>query len=232
MSLGFTCPVPLIDQCEALALARIPLELRMNEPRLYTTCWFDYRMLHPVQRLYLWTLEYTIAVRQAYRVTKDANKADSVDPFKGHDIFSTPEWVGALKSRQSLDEYGIRYEFALGFAMRRFADRGWKVFPRPNQLYGQELIEDINDAWLEECKTKLQIAEHQTYQSENFQGTPDQKAYREWLIRQIRQRSMIGWTIATPMKEGILSEEECAAEFGPEASRQANKLVIAMLSQP
>jgi hypothetical protein len=232
MTLGFVCPVRTTDQCEALALARIPLAQRLEESRLYTTCWFDYRHLHPVQRTYHWTFEYILAIRAAYRATKDATTADQVHPFRGQDIFATSEWMGALLSRQKLDAYGIRYGFALGFAMTRFANRGWKVFPRPNQLYGEELIEDINDAWINECKTRLQIAEHPDYKSENFTGTPDQLAYRAWLNEQLRMRVSIGWALATPIRHGIYSTEDCTKEFGAEASRKATTIAAAMISQP
>jgi hypothetical protein len=189
-------------------------------------------MYHPVQRLYLWVDCYVTAVRNAYRAIKDAKTAAVVHPFNGRDVFYTNEWIGALHSRQELDRLGIRYEFALGFAMKRAADRGWKVFPRPNQLYQQELIEDIRDAWHQECKTRLQIATDPLYKTQNFSGHPDQVAYREWLNAEIRKRGRIGWTLATPIAQGIYSTEDCVAAFGPEDAKQATKLARAMISQP
>lgn len=232
MTQEFYCPVGLSDQCEALSLARIPLVNRMEESALYTTCWYDYRMYHPVQRIYLWVDCYVTEVRNAYRAIKDAATALKVHPFGGRDVFYTNEWIGALQSRQAFDRLGIRYDFGLRFALKRAADRGWKVFPRPNQLYQQELIEDVRDAWYEECKTKLQIAQDPLYKTQNFAGHPDQIAYRTWLNAEIRKRASVGWALATPIAQGIYSTEDCVAVFGPEASKQATKLAAAMVSQP
>lgn len=228
----FHCPVKTMDQCEALSLARIPLETRQQEAELWTSCWYDYRHLHPVQRTYLWTHEYVKAIQDVYRKTRDHARADKVHPFRGQDIFKTAEWLGAYKARQQLDRYGIRYDFALRFAMNRYEGRGWKVFPRPNQLCAEELAEDTHDAWKTECKAKLQIAEHDFYQSVQFVGHPDQIAYRDWLNKQIKTRAMVGWTLATPIAQGIYSTEESAAIFGPDATRQAAKLAAAMVSHP
>lgn len=228
MPQDFYCPTRTEDQCEALALARIPVVNRMEESELYGLCWFDYRHLHPVQRTYLWADYYVKAIQSIFRQTRDADTSAEVHPFRGQDLFRTAEWIGALTARQKLDRLGIRYDFALGYAMTRFSNRGWKVFPRPNQLYGQELIEDANDAWLLECRARLQITENEQFQAKNYRGTPDQAAYRDWLNAQIRTRPMKGWALATPVAQGIYNYDDCERAFGTEAAKQAVKIAAQM----
>jgi hypothetical protein len=63
------------DDFEALSLAKIPVDLRKEEPELYLTKWFDYRCVHPAQTTLVFVRLYESAVRTAYSQYKDRDKA-------------------------------------------------------------------------------------------------------------------------------------------------------------
>lgn len=176
------------DDYEMLALARIPEPLRREEPALFKTKWFDYRHLHPVSATYMYAARYVEAVRDIYAQTRDRDEAATIQPFEVEDIFYSRELTSVWRARQALDRLGIRYEFALRFAMTRFANRGWSYFPRPNQLYTEELMLDTRDAWNLACSHTLQIAKHPRFTAPYYTGHPDQIAYQEWLVEQVRKR--------------------------------------------
>lgn len=213
------------DDCEAIVFAKIPVEVRVPEAEVMSQRWFDYRRMHPVHATYLWAHLYTGAVRDAYAKTKDRDGAATLQVLPAEDVFQTPFAVACWTARQRFDSIGVRYDFALRFCMNRFADRGWNVFPRPNQLYGEELILDIADAWKIECRASLQIAKDVRFRNDHFVGAPEQVAYREWLMDQVRQRCAIPAESYRPLSrlfsEKVLLPEHALPVFGDKAVRKA-----------
>lgn len=174
--------------CELLAFARIGRSNRDRESTLAKTRWFDYRHLHPVQSTYLWSRTYEESAQRFVAQTKDRDSALEVRAFNTDDIFKSPEVTGCWMARQGMDVVGCRYEFGIMFALRRFSDRGWRMFPRPNQLYGTEFVLDLHDAWKLECVATLQLAKHPRFKRTNYVGHPDQDDYHGWLMGQVQKR--------------------------------------------
>jgi hypothetical protein len=213
--------------CEMLALSRIDQSLRVAESLLYTRKWFDTRHLHPVQATYLFADEYRQAVRRAYAFQKDVRTLDTVKGFDVEGLFESRELTAMWRARQAYDAVGCRYSFALDAIMKRFCDRGWKVFPRPNQLYAEEIVLDVRDAWNRECKAITQLAKHDRFRSENYAGHPDQIAYQAWQIAQVNSRGgNRAMLVARLLQEHALSDRTVIAVFGPSALAQAQRFII------
>jgi hypothetical protein len=216
-----------VADCEMLALSRVGPALRVAESLLFTRKWFDYRALHPVQSTYLFAHEYAEAVRRAYGRQKDMRTLDTVKGFDVESLFESRELTAMWRARQAFDAIGCRYEYGLDNIMKRFCDRGWKVFPRPNQLYAEEVILDVRDAWRRECQAVTQLAKHERFHTAQFIGHPDQIAYQAWQIERIKTRGgNRAMLLARLLQEHVLSEQMIAAEFGDGTLAQAKRFVM------
>lgn len=176
------------DDSWILELSKIPQELRDEEPKLMQTRWFDYRHLLPAQATELFALTYVDVYRELYAQMQDMRIAGRVKPLLNDEIFESPDLLPFWRARQAADSIGCKYDFYLRFAFKRFWDRGWRYLPRPNQLYGEELILDIHDAWEEAKRCVLHLARLQRFQPGHYDGHPDQDAYHAYLIEQIKSR--------------------------------------------
>jgi len=212
------------DDYEMLALARISEPHRRDETALFQTKWFDYRHLHPVAATYMYADRYAQAVRDIFAQTKDRDEALAVVPFAPSDVFQCNELIGFWLARQALDRLGIRYEFALRFAMNRFALRGWSYFPRPNQLYTEELLLDTRDAWNKECAHSLQIAKHHRFTAQHYIAHRDQIDYQAWLVKQIQTREHPHRPISRLLSEKLISKNVINDVFGEKVLNKAMQL--------
>ena len=209
------------DDCEMLAIARISEPHRRGEPDLFQTKWFDYRAIHPVAATYMYADRYAAAVRDIYAQTRDVDDAETITPFEPDDVFNCRELLGFWLARQALDRIGVRYEFALRYAMNRFALRGWHYFPRPNQLYTEELLLDVKDAWNEECKNSLQIAKHERFQTANYIAHPDQIAYQTWIMSQVVTREHQHRPLSRLLSEKLVTDDVVKIVFGEKVLKKA-----------
>jgi hypothetical protein len=214
------------DDCELLAFAKVAHRYRESEAALFGLKWFDYRWWHPVKCTYYYAHCYERAVRDAYAKTKDKNTAASVEAFASPNVFELPsEVVGLWRARQGCDLMGVRYDFALRFAFNRFSDRGWMIFPRPNQLYGQEFLLDLRDAWAEECRHTLQMVAHPFYKTRYFNGHPNQVAYRDWLIVQAKRRDQPHRVLSRMLEANLIHSDFAGHALGLDTLKRALALL-------
>ena len=171
-----------------LALTKIPQGLRDEEAELRTTRWFDYRTMTPTEATYLFAAEYRHAYIEAFKRTRDIERAETVNPFTPEDIFDSRELTVMWQARQAADSIGCKYDFFLRFAFLRFEHRGWRFFPRANHLSSEELVLDARDAWKTVCRASLQVAVSPMYKSGAFDQLPEQNEYYTWLCDQVKQR--------------------------------------------
>ena len=212
------------DDCEALALTKIHANVRKEESALMATRWFDYRLLHPVQATLFFARVYENAIRDIHARTKDQLEAESVLVLDDANVLNTRDGTSYWQARQACDRIGCRYDFALRWIMNRYTDRGWQVFPRPNQLYGVELVMDLADAWAIECSASLQFPISPFYRTEHYVGHPDQDAYQAWLVGQIKSRTAEHWRpLSRAMGERVIDVDLALREFGPEATSKARR---------
>ena len=205
-----------VEECEELAFFKIRPELRAAENSLYTSRWFDYRHLHPVQATYLFADHYKRAVQRWYAHTKDIETAHTVTPFKHEDVFQTTELTSIWLARQAFDRIGCRYDLGLDFALKRAGDRGWGYFPRPNQLYGSELLLDLADHWNWMCGEIFQ-------EPKGAQGEHVTEMH-QWLIEQCKRRVNPERLLGTILSRGLLPEHAAREAFEAGVVEKALKL--------
>jgi hypothetical protein len=216
-----------VADCEILALTRVDPSLRAAESLLFGRKWFDYRVFHPVQATYLFAHEYAESTKRAYARQKDIRTVAGVQGFDVEKLFENRELSAMWRARQSFDAIGCRYDFAIDFIMRRFCERGWRVCPRPNQLYAEEVVLDVRDAWQRECKAKMQIAKQERFDARRYTGHPDQKAYQAWQVDQVKTRGgNRAMLLGRLLQENVLAEAVVSAAFGEATLLQARKFVV------
>jgi hypothetical protein len=211
------------DDLELRALTRIPQAARTQEAQLYTTRWWDYRPMHPALATYLFADEYEKAVRDIYAKTKDLDEALRIEVWKGEkDIFHRAlDTISLWRARQFCDRVGVRYDFALRFAMNRAADRGWTMFPRPNQIYEETLIRDVKTAWEEHLRHIFDVAKHEDYLLSNDRGEAHQVAYRAWLVERCNSRQRPQAALSRCFREGHLNSVYANGHFSKEVIAEA-----------
>jgi hypothetical protein len=210
-----------------LALSRVAPPMRAAESMLFTRKWFDYRAMHPVQATYRFAHEYQQAVLRAYARQKDVRTLDKVKGFDVKGLFESRELSAVWRARQAFDAIGCRYEFALDSIFKRFCERGWRVFPRPNQLYAEEIVLDVRDAWVRECKAITQLAKHERFKAENFEAHPDQIAYQAWQIEQVKTRGgNRAMLLGRLLQEHALTEDSVRTAFGDTVLSQSKRFIV------
>lgn len=210
------------DDSWMLELAHIPAELREDEAALQSSRWFDYRHLLPAQATLLFATTYEEVYREKYAQLRDYRDAHKVAPLRGQDIFKSTDLLPLWRARQAADRIGCRYDFYLRFAFDRAWERGWAYMPRPNQLYGEDLVLDVADAWAELRRASLQLARSERFKMARYNGHPDQDAYHDYLIEQVRDREHPHLVLARLIyREKCLPAELAGEQFGSEVLRRA-----------
>jgi hypothetical protein len=213
---------------DRIALLRIDPELRKEEPALFDTKWFDYRREHPTKMTYLFAHEYVQAVKDIHSKTSDVHEAKTLKVLDHEDIFipndSMAIDVSFWKARQAADAQGVPYDFYLNFAMNRAANRGWHVYPRPNQLYMYELVLDAGDAWRQQVSEIFTTSKSPIMRTEHFEGHPDQAAYQRWLLDRCAERPMPEAPLSRCFREGHLTPEIAASRFSDKVIQEAIRL--------
>lgn len=204
-----------------LELNRVHELHRQDEAGLLSSRWFDYRMMSPAQATYLFAAHYAHEYLETYKRIRDIRTVESVSPFAPEDIFASKELTPMWLARQEADRLGVKYDFFLHYAFDRFADRGWKAMPRPNQLYGEELLLDIRDAWQRRCREVLQLAENPFFFEIAYVAHPDQDRYYAWVVEQIKMREHKHMALARVLKDKILPRELAGQEFGIDTLKRA-----------
>lgn len=215
------------DDCELIALMRIHPQHREDEAAAMHTKWFDYRMMPHVKATYLFAKLYNKAYKNFFAQTRDKDTAELIRAIQHEDVFETRHKTTIHLARQAFDLIGVRYEFGLNFAMQRFLDRGWKSMPQPNQLYSDELIADLQDAWVIECSARLQIPKHPTFKAENYRGTRIQQEFHAWLIGQINNRSLRHMSLGQVIYVDKVLPEQMAIEiYGKELVARGKRSAV------
>lgn len=203
------------DECDLKALTAIHFSHLENEALASHSKWFDYRLWPHIKASYHFADVYINAYRKYYSQTRDVNVAKIVNAFSSENPLATRECTNIHLARQAFDMLGVRYEFGIGFVMRRFQTRGWRTMPRVNQMYAEEIMLDLKDAWAIECRAKLQIPKHPTFQSENYCGSITQDQFHDWMEGEIKKRAHKYMAIGQVVyRDNVMPERVAIARFG------------------
>lgn len=167
---------------------KIAPEHRANEASIRRTCWFDYRGLHPVTATYLFAHHYKQQTLKFYESVVDIRTVENARAFVPDDIFMSRDITSMWLARSFADEHGIPYPFLMQFAQTRYLARAQRQFPRPNQLYGEEMEIDVVAAWREQLSRQLTYSKQRRYTMKYWKSRVEQAQHVRFLETQVKSR--------------------------------------------
>lgn len=207
-----------LDACtyEVLGLKIDPTH-REGEADLVHSRWFDYGRMHPVKATYLFAHHYKAQTHKFFETYIDIRTADDARAFTPDDVFYSRDLTGMWLARRAADKLGLPYEFVMEFAMHSFVNKLFHRFPRPNQLYSEEFLLDLQDAWRERLNTSLCFAKDPMFRASNWRADLLQARHVKFVIDQIKSRpTPHAGLLARAFREEVLTPRLLGFNF-PEA---------------
>lgn len=193
---------------------RIDPDNRVGEAALAKTRWFDYRHMHPTTATYYFAHCYQKQTRSFYAATVDERLAPTVRAFAPQDIFMSRDLTSMWHARRLCDTHGWPYTELLLFAQARFVARTQHQFPRPNQLYGEEIEIDMKPHWAEKVSRQITHASSPRFLASEFRGEVAQAQHIRFLIEQVKARPAPRHRLlARLFKEDRLTRQLAHADF-------------------
>ncbi|WP_432325248.1 hypothetical protein [Shewanella glacialipiscicola] len=209
LNINYKCSDLSELEYERIALDRVNGKLLSAEPALCNTAWFEYRMMHPTQRTYLFAHYYDQAYRHMLRLHVDYEQAEGPNPrsyFPRADPLGKTQaqikkeektgirqsfktTTAVWKARQKADELGIPYEVFTMSGMKAAVGQIWQRAPTPAQLYSQNILNAIIERWVELIESRIYCADDEFYQIKNWVNHPAQIEHAQWVIEQIKCRN-------------------------------------------
>ena len=207
------------DDLWVFELAHITEEMRIEEPALRQSRWFDYRQKLPIECTQIFADTYCKLYREMYATLRDYEYAEKIT---GN--LSQGDLMSLWQARQAADRMGCPYEFYIRYAMTRTFERCWKYIPRPNQIYNEELYLDGIDLWEKTKREILFLANSDYFKNQSYNGHPDQHAYHAYLIQMVKFRPVPEMILTRLIfREQCLTEELAVKHFGSDVVGAARK---------
>lgn len=182
---------------DSLQYEHLATKWSQYELGLYSTKWFDYRHLHPLEA----TATYMDAWNSVQPAIYDEYFGRNTNRrFKyplGKDIAIDLECdekarkhiKGCWRGRQCADALCMPYPDYIRAALEMRL-KGWKqrFFPPATMLYKPEIVDKVEARWEEMRQTRLYFPNNWRYKTAHYVGTPHQKDCHQFLVDQARSR--------------------------------------------
>lgn len=188
-----------LEECETLFLSSFTPIQRVSESALFSSKWFDYRRLHPLQADYYLAECYRQKAQSWIRKTEDYK---SKKLGLKRDFLESREAVSINQLRRLADSIGVEYKAFLGaleVGLRVMGKLEGKYYPRPSLfVYLAQDKEVLNliktDFWQGD---ETYYAKDPFFQSGQFISDPSQIFYEDYLCGRIH-------TQVTPFQKAML----------------------------
>ncbi|MDE4297071.1 hypothetical protein PXK56_17940 [Phaeobacter gallaeciensis] len=204
----------------------IPKKIQAFDPDLFTTKWFDYRRMTPLQATSAYIKAYAEIARDIYARDIDYERAKHIKLATVTDLFAAlgrneakakRKLTGFWRGRQVADAlcmpYKIYIEHAFTYRMRRW-QRAY--LPQPEHLYHEYDVEKIQELWEELQTGRLYLPEDPAYLVQNYQNIPYQNDFHEWLFKQARLRNDEAYTLAQLINDDLMPIDKVANRVEPQ----------------
>ena len=186
-------------ELSGLVCCFINRDLLSEEASLYSTKWWDYKFLHPLQATYVFAESYKKAIKEAIKRRKCVYRGTNFIGLKDPDFLSCSKRVitGMWKARQQADRLGIEYDYYCDQAMHYAEERDYTYLPSPSQLYPQKkkknkkditMLEHIFNGYERAKKNRLLHAQSSYYKIYAYSSNRYQLEHQRFLLAQIRNR--------------------------------------------
>ena len=212
------------EACDRLIWTHVRKDWFKHEGALFTSKWFDYRFLNPVQATYLYAHEFVKVYRRVYRSTIDHTRAEFVRPLKADDLFECPSHqISAVwRGRQVADALGMPYDVYLDLAIEgalKYWDRAH--LPKASQLYSDRVCDFVIDQWVRRQEAVLYYSHHKAYRMQFYIGTSTQNDHHEWLLEQVAKRGPAAFNLINDAVDNdLLPLSKIKLRFGEELAER------------
>ena len=140
--------------CDLLASQHVAAKDLAKEPELMSSCWWEYRGLHPTRRTFIFAEVYANMTKRyhgkywdyvlsTYKMGFSGQGPEKIFPSALDDEKKTKRkkmvLTGMWRARQTADELGISYSIYVSSCFEHASANGWKNLPRPSQLYSDKM---------------------------------------------------------------------------------------------
>ena len=198
--------------------------LRKLDIPLYEHKWFDYVRLHPLQATYYFVDCY----RKLYQRASKQFFGKTTQGFRELDFIEGRERLSFWRARLAADSIGVPYPWFISKIFEGKLESGLfkNRLPRPCHLVESGDLEVLKEMWnLEHNGSVLTMAADPFYNVKRWVGDAAQVRHEDFLIEQVRKRSMKRFALATLIYEKqVLRIERAIKEFPKEiadAQREA-----------
>jgi hypothetical protein len=210
------------ERCDLLMFRMIRKDYQEYEKPLFSSKWFDYRFMHPVQATYLYAHEFTLAYRRFFRSTISRAAAETIRIQKKEDLFDCEKaYISAIwRGRQHADAMGIPYDAYIDFAMTKMLNN-WNRshLPQAATLYSGEVCEYVQAQWETRQGETPFIGKHPEFKLNRYVGTPHQNDHHEWLLAQVEKRQSASRIMLSQLyNDELLPMEKIVMRFGPDVA--------------
>ena len=199
---GSTRPTEELDGLLAYALTKSDLETARS---LFSSCWWDYRFVHPGYRFFLFADLYAEEVenwRSRFGCNPYAQLKLTSGPIfrnkrKGNvttiggasttlapQSFRTSVW----RAMCIADAHGIPYDRFIALGMAVAFDHQHTRLPLPSSLYTDGMVRDVRALWDEEKENLLRLPRDPRFMATAYEGHLWQNEFQKWLLDLIAAR--------------------------------------------
>lgn len=212
--------------CEILSLENVEGPIRIAEWNNTEAIWFDYVRLHPIKAFYFFAHcykeQYSEYLERFIEIEHKFRTGLKGDPIKSKELNQL------LAVKRIADKHGIPYRFFLNKAFLFFAANGWTRPPRPSHIATNDgLVQSVLEAWAEQTDATIAYSDDPWFRAEHWVGHQAQARYEDWLVANIRLKSMPHFSLCFCLyvREN-LRIERAVQEFGESTVWEAQKFCV------
>lgn len=192
--------------------------VRKFEVDLYNTKWFDYVRLHPLQATYYFVECY----RHLYQRYSKQYFGEEKAGMSQADFLQCREKSSFWAMRISADRIGVPYPWFISKAFEHRLESGEfkNRLPRPCHLAAPDDLPVFKEMWNQERSGNvLSMALDPFFSIKRWRGETSQRRHEDFLIQQVKRRSVKRFVLATLVYEKqVLRIERAMQEFPDEVA--------------
>ena len=193
---------------------------------LFTSKWFDYRHMTPMEATMVYIDAYLVVYREMYKRELDRKTAENLNLGDADRFIAKltrgerkdkARFAGFWRGRQVADAIGMPYPDFIELMMT-YRMRAWKqrFLPHPQHLYHEIDVEKTLARWEELQETRIYTSDHPAYLNQNYRNTRAQNDYHEWLFLQVGKRMNPAYYYARLIEQDQIPVEKVEARADPE----------------
>ncbi len=203
------------ESCDKIFLRDIKVRELENFAHLNYRCWFDYRFLHPVQKIHYYAYLF-FTYSEKYKIhSGEYGNVGFINPFDRFLKISKANQTKLSNACMITDYYGIPYDFWIESSFDFYLSIGGKF--TIDRIINHKNISYVLDKWHERFSSGLVVAKSSAYLVKNHIYNIFAEDYEDYLIQHSSELPARNFYIKTLHNDNKqLSKEKIIKTFGQE----------------